>query len=132
MKKTRGTRSFAAALAAALLAAVAGCDTLPEGDPPAGPLTDNSQPPISSPQALRNHLVTQLIMFALSDDLESIDPGSDPETVSIAAEAARTAGFTLDRRAPLLLRLVRGKDGTLDLTAIRKSAGGEVWRSRRP
>ena len=132
MNKKRGIRSFTAALAAALLAAVAGCDTLPDGDPPEGNLTDNSQPPITSPRARRNHLVTQLIMFALENDLESIDPGSDPETVSIAAEAARTAGFTLDRRAPLLLRLERGENGTTDLTAIQKSGAAEVWRSRRP
>ena len=64
--KRRPTIPFlAAAAACAVLAFAAGCDTLPEGDPPEGNLTDNTPPPVTSPLALRNHLTTQLIVFAL-------------------------------------------------------------------
>ena len=117
---------------AVLLLAAAGCDALPDGEPPDGPLTDNRQPPVTSPRALRNHLVTQLIMFALERGVTSIDPGSDPATVAIAAEAAQTAGFRLDRAAPLAIKLEHGADGAAALVAAQKSAPGELWRSRRP
>ena len=130
MKHGRVTLFFS--LAAALLLAVAGCDTLPEGEPPEGNLTSNDQPPVRSPLALRNHLVTQLIMFALQEGLTSLDPGDDPETVAIAAEAARMAGFRLDRGAGLALKLERSANGATDLVAIGKTDRNEVWRSQRP
>ena len=119
-------------LAAALLLATAGCDTLPEGEPPEGDLTSNDQPPVRSPLALRNHLVTQLIMFALQEGLTSLDPGDDPETVAIAAEAARMAGFRLDRGSRLSLKMERSANGAADLVAVGKADRNEVWRSQRP
>ena len=122
---------FPTAAAALLLAFAAGCEMLPAGDPPAGDLTDNSQPPVTTPLALRNHLATQLIVFAISNGVTALDPGSDQETAAIAAEAARTAGFRLESGAPLRLMLRRDAGG-VDLVAVRRASGDEVWRSRRP
>lgn len=121
----------AAAAAALLLAFAAGCDTLPEGDPPEGNLTDNSQPPVTTPLAMRNHLATQLIVFALQNGVTELDPGTDPEAFAIAVEASRTAGFRFSRNAPLRLELVRGADGVMELKAI-GADGAEVWCSQRP
>ena len=121
----------AAVAAALLLAFAAGCDTLPEGDPPQGNLTDNSQPPVTTPLAMRNHLATQLIVFALRDGVTELDPGTDPETLAIAVEASRTAGFRIRRNAPLRLELVRSPDGVIELKAV-GADGAEVWRSQRP
>ena len=129
--KLRPTFPLCAAAAALLLAFAAGCDTLPEGDPPEGNLTDNSQPPVTTPLALRNHLATQLIVFSLQNGVAELDPGTDPEAIAIAVEAARTAGFRLSRGAPLRLELVRTNDGGADLTAI-GADGAEAWRSQRP
>ena len=130
--KRRPTIPFlAAAAACAVLAFAAGCDTLPEGDPPEGNLTDNTPPPVTSPLALRNHLTTQLIVFALQNGVTELDPGTDPEAVAIAVEASRTAGFRFSRGAPLRLELVRSDDGMADLAAI-DADGVEVWRSQRP
>lgn len=121
----------AAAAAALLLAFAAGCDTLPEGDPPKGDLTDNSQPPVTTPLAMRNHLTTQLIVFALQNGVTELDPGSDPEALAIAVEASRTVGFRFSRNAPLRLELARSEGGVMELKAI-GADGAEVWRSRRP
>lgn len=133
MTEFRRPRLGAAILAAvALLALAAGCDTLPEGEPPDGPLTDNAQPPVTSARALHNHLVTQLIMFAFQNGVTSLDPGGDPATAAIAAEASRTAGFRLERGAPLALKLVWCENGGADLVATQKSDGAEVWRSQLP
>ena len=110
--------------------AAAGCDALPDGEPPEGNLTDNSPPPVVTPLAVRNNLATQLIVFALQHGVTRLDPGSDPETIAIAVEAARTAGFRLDPTASLRLDLERGADGTAELAA--SDGGTEVWRSQRP
>ena len=117
--------------AAAALAFAAGCDALPDGDPPEGDLTDNGQPPVTTRLALRNHLATQLIVYALQNGVTELDPGSDPDAVAVAAEAARTAGFRLARNAPLRLVTERDADGMLRLTAA-DAEGREVWRSQRP
>lgn len=122
---------LAAVAAAALLPALTGCDALPEGEPPPGDLVSNTPPPVVTPLAIRNHLATQLIVFALQRGVTGIDPGSDPEAQLIAVEAARTAGFRLDRSAPLRLALVRDPSGAIDLTAT-DANGVEVWRSQRP
>jgi len=122
---------FPAAVAALLLAFAAGCEMLPAGDPPEGDLTDNTPPPVATPLALRNHLATQLIVFAISNGVTAFDPGSDPDAVAIAAEAAQTAGFRLESGAPLRLMLRRDGDG-VDLVAVRRASGDEVWRSQRP
>lgn len=120
-----------AAAAAALLAFAAGCDLLPAGDPPEGDLTNNAPPPVATALAMRNHLATQLIVFAIRNGVTALDPGSDPETVAIAAEAAQTAGFRLVSGAPI--RLMLRRDGTgVDLVAVRSATGAEVWRSKRP
>ena len=119
------------AAAAALLIFAAGCDALPAGDPPEGDLTSNAQPPVVTAEALRNHLATQLIVFSLKHNVEAVDPGSDPEAVAVAVEAAQTAGFRLERSAPLRLELQRDASGT-DLVLIRRDSGAEVWRSQRP
>ena len=119
----------AAAAAAALLALAAGCDSLPDGEPPKGDLTDNAPTPVSTPLAVKNHLTTQLIVFALRNDVADLDPGDDAEVIAIAADAARTAGFKLVRGAELKLRLAR-RDGGMELAAVRD--GVEVWRSQRP
>ena len=127
-------RRFAAALfagSAALLALAAGCDALPAGDPPVGDLTDNGQPPVTTPLALRTHLATQLIVYTLQNGVAELDPGSDPEAVAVAAEAARTAGFRLARNAPLRLVPGRDADGMLYLVAA-DAEGKVVWRSQHP
>lgn len=127
----RPSYALAAAAAAAALLLAAGCDALPDGEPPPGDLVSNSPPPVVTPLAMKNHLATQLIVFALQHGVTALDPGSDPETQMIAVEAARTAGFRLDPAAPLRLDLVRDPSGGIDLTAT--DAGGvEVWRSQRP
>ena len=123
-------RFFIAAAAVVMLLAAAGCDALPDGEPPEGNLTDNAPPPVVTPLAVRNHLATQLIVFALQRGVTRLDPGNDPETLAIAVEAARTAGFRLDPTAPLRLYLERGADGSVELTAT--DGGAEVWRSQRP
>lgn len=122
---------FAAVAAGALLLLAAGCDSLPAGDPPEGDLTSNEPPPVTSALALRNHLATQLIVYALRSGVASLDPGNDPETVAIAVEAARTVGFRLERNAPLRLDLRRDGSGA-DLVAVQRDSGVEVWRSQRP
>jgi len=127
----RLTGIFIAAAAAAALLLAAGCDSLPDGEPPPGNLTDNAPPPVATPLAVRNHLATQLIVFALQHGVTRLDPGGDPESVAIAVEAARTAGFRLDPDAPLRIDLERGADGAADLTAT-DANGVEVWRSQRP
>lgn len=121
----------AAVAAAALLLAATGCDALPDGEPPEGDLVSNAPPPVVTPIAVKNHLATQLIVFALQRGVTAFDPGGDPETQMIAVEAARTAGFRLDRAAPLRLGLVRDASGGIDLT-VTDAKGVEVWRSRRP
>ena len=126
-------RPFVMALfaAAAVLALGAGCSALPDGDPPEGDLTDNGQPPVTTPLAMRNHLAAQLIVYALQNGVTELDPGSDPEAVAVAADAARTAGFRLARNAPLRLVPGRDADGMLRLTA-EDAEGKAVWRSQRP
>ena len=121
-----------AALAAALLAIAAGCGLLPDGDPPEGDLTDNTPPPAVTPLAVRNHLATQLIVFALQNGVTELDPGADAEVVAVAADAARTAGFRLVRGAPLGLKIVCDRDGAKKLVALRNADQTEVWRSQRP
>ena len=128
---TRRTSVIFIAAAAAILLLATGCNALPEGEPPPGDLTDNAPPPVVTPLAMKNHLATQLIVFALQRGITRLDPGSDPESVAIALEASRTAGFRLDPDSPLRLALKRSADGGIDLTAT--DAGGvEVWRSQRP
>lgn len=132
-KKTFGARRAALGIAAAaLLLAAAGCELLPAGDPPAGNLTDNTSPPANTPLAVRNGLITQLIAFALQNGVTELDPGSDPEGMVIAAEAAKSAGFRLDPASPLRLDFKRRGDGTAELAAVRKQPEAEVWRSLRP
>jgi hypothetical protein len=131
MKRRFTAARFAFAAAAALLALAAGCDALPAGDPPEGELTDNGQPPVTTPLALRNHLATQLIVYTLQNGVTELDPGRDPEAVAVAAEAARTAGFRLARNAPLRLAAARDADGMLRLAA-EDAEGKVVWRSQRP
>ena len=121
---------FLAAAATLLLLVTTGCDALPDGEPPPGNLTDNTPPPLVTPLAVRNNLATQLIVFALQHGVTRLDPGDDPETLAVAVEAARTAGFRLDPTAPLRLDLERGADGSVELTAT--DGGAEVWRSQRP
>ena len=121
-----------AALAAVLTAISAGCCFLPDGDPPEGDLTDNTPPPVTTPLAVRNHLATQLIVFALQNGVTEIDPGADAEVIAVAADAARTAGFRLVRGAPLGLKLVCDRDGAKKLVALRNADQTEVWSSQRP
>lgn len=127
----RQTSGILIAAAAAMLLLAAGCDALPDGEPPPGNLTDNAPPPVVTPLAVRNHLATQLIVFALQHGVTRLDPGGDPESVAIAVEASRTAGFRLDPTSPLRLGLEHGADGAIDLTAT-DANGAEVWRSQRP
>ena len=121
----------AAVAAGVLLLLAAGCDALPDGEPPEGNLVDNTPPPVATPLAVRNNLATQLIVFALQRGITRLDPGSDPESVAIAVEALRTAGFRLDPTSPLRLDLKRSADGGIDLAAT-DAGGAEVWRSQRP
>ena len=128
MKRACG---IALAAAAALMLLASGCDTLPDGDPPQGDLTDNTQPPVTSALALKNHLATELIVYALQNDVKWLDPGSDPEVIAIAADASGTAGFRLVRGAPLRLGSGRDSDGMTYLT-VSDADGKELWRSKRP
>jgi len=126
----RRDRGFGALLALALLLA-AGCDTLPGGAPPPGDLADNTPPSADTELARHNHLVTQLIAFALQEGVTALDPGGDPRSAAVARDAAQVAGFRIEDSAALKLTLERSADG-VETLILRDAAGSVVWRSRPP
>ncbi len=117
------------AVLAALLGA--GCDTLPGGAPPAGDLADNTPPPADTELARHNHLVTQLIAFALQEGVAALDPGDDPRCAAVARDAAHVAGFRVEAGAALKLRSEKSEQDGVTLT-LSDPARGIVWRSSPP
>lgn len=128
MNRYRRGNSLCACLAAATLLAAAGCETLPGGTPPPGNITDNTPPPDDTPVARHNRLVTQLIAFALQNEVRSLDPGKDPELQKVARDAAAVAGFGIAAGAPLKLVRERADDGSMEL-AVTDAKQRVVWRS---
>lgn len=111
-------------LAAALFALLlCGCDTLPAGDPPPGPLADNTPPAGESPVAVHNRRVTALISCSLQSGLRELAVADDA-AARVAADAARVAGFALlpeDGKRPVLSCGDRG------IVLVRPD-GTELWR----
>jgi len=122
-----GTRHTSLALLAAALLA-AGCDTLPQGDPPVGDLADNTPPAATGATARRNLLVTQLSVYALGHAVRELYVEREPEVQAIARDAALVAGFVFREDAALRLAGCRGEDGVLELV-ISSADGRVVWRS---
>lgn len=109
----------------------AGCDTLPGGDPPAGDLADNTPPSAETELARHNHLVTQLIAFALQHGVTALDPGDDPRCAAVARDAAQVAGFRVEAGAALKLEPESPGQGGETLI-VSDPARGIVWRSLPP
>ena len=121
MRRALGTMLSAAAALAALL--VCGCDTLPAGDPPAGPLADNTPTVAATETARRNRRVTALITYALQHGLTVIAAGDDAAS-EVARDAAKIAGFAVvppNGTAPLL----KSDDSGM---ALFRPDGTELWR----
>ena len=110
----------AAALPALLLW---GCDTLPAGDPPAGPLADNTPTAAETATARHNRRVTALISYALLNGLGTL-AAADGEAARVARDAAAVAGFAVapsDGAVPVLR-----SDGSG--VALVRPDGTELWR----
>ena len=120
-----------AVLAALAALFVAGCDTLPGGDPPTGALADNAPPPADTELARHNHLVTQLIAFVLQNGVAALDPGDDPRCAAVARDAAQLAGFRVEAGAALKLASESSGQGGTTLT-VSDPKRGIVWRSQPP
>ena len=118
-------RSPTPLFAAALLAGIClcGCDTLPRGNPPEGPLADNTPPRTASPAAVRNRRVTALITYALQSGLREL-AAADATAAAVARDAACVAGFSVLPPAPGRAAL-RSDGGGLALVA---PDGVELWR----
>lgn len=109
--------------AAALALLVCGCDTLPAGDPPAGPLADNTPTVTTTAAAVRNRRVTALISHALQHGLSSLAVADDGAR-EVARDAAQVAGFAVkapDGKLPVLK-----SDGSG--MALVAPDGTELWR----
>lgn len=115
-------------VAALLLWAAVGCDTLPDGTPPDGSLVDNTPPPADSALARHNRLVTQLVAFALASGLSELSAADDGIAPAVARDASRIVGFTLRSGAGLRLFGVRKADGKVELV-LRSSDGAVCWSS---
>lgn len=112
-------------LAAALLLAalICGCDSLPAGDPPAGPLADNTPTEAESPTAVRNRRITALITYAFQSGLRAL-AAADDDAAAVARSAARVAGFAVtppDDAVPVLRRDGPGM-------ALFRPDGTVLWR----
>jgi len=119
MRRARIT-AYAAALVTLLLC---GCDTLPGGTPPAGPLADNTPPPAATAAARHNRRVTALISCALQNGLTAI-AAADDAAAAVARDAANVAGFSVappDGTMPIL----RSDDSGI---ALFRPDGTELWR----
>ena len=121
MRRAQLAMRSAAALLAALL--FCGCDTLPAGDPPAGPLADNTPTVAGTETARRNRRVTALITYALQHGLTALAAGDDA-ALEVARDAAKIAGFA-----------VKAPDGALPILkcdgsgmALFRPDGTELWR----
>ena len=141
MKKIR---RFAAA--AALLSA-AGCFSLPDGDPPAGGITDNRPAEAVTPAALRSRLATRIAASALAAsprwDSLVLECEADllPLVEAAAQEAAAVAFFTVIRgsaaqttppgpRCPRLCGKLR-EGGGREITLL-SPEGVVLWRDLLP
>ena len=117
-------RTRIAASAAALLALLCcGCDTLPSGDPPAGPLADNTPTAVETETSRRNRRVTALISYALQNGLRAL-AAADDAALEVARDAAPVAGFAVvppDGTVPIL------KSGNSGMVLCRPD-GAELWR----
>lgn len=111
----------------ALLFLTAGCDTLPDGVPPEGALTDNAPPAVESETALHNRLVTQLIAFELASGAPAMAPEADGISPEVARDASRIVGFPIRPDAELRLEAVKSGDG---VELVLRDADGKIrWRS---
>ena len=102
-----GRNRRTAALLAAFLIAAGGCMAiLPQGNPPAGGITDNREHEARSPAEERSRLATRLAAAALSavPRWKTLVLECEEELLPIAAaaanEAAAVAGFTVKRLPP--------------------------------
>ena len=117
-------RARIAAYAAALLAlVVCGCDTLPAGDPPAGPLADNTPVEAVSPTAVRNRRVTALISYALQNGLSAL-AAADDAAAAVARDAAMVAGFSVAPSDGVVPVLKSDGSGMV----LCRPDGTELWR----
>jgi len=118
-------RILIAAGTAALLAALlwCGCDTLPAGDPPPGPLADNTPPDAETLTARHNRRVTALISCVFQNGLSALAPADDV-AAEVARDAAKVAGFRVLPPGGAVPVLVSGESGM----TLRTPGGTVLWR----
>jgi len=139
-------KKFLRSAAAAALFSAAGCFSLPDGDPPAGGITDNRPTAAVTPAAWRSRLATRIAASALAasprwdslvleceaDQLPVVEAAAE-EAASVVAFAVRrgSAGRTAPgARCPRLCAKLRA-GGDWEITLL-SPEGRILWRDLLP